>query len=181
MTYMGDKWHRRYRRYSEIRDKGDTGDREIQEIPEIDGGEGFAPQFRRKAGTPDVWVKNGGSKWGEALSSGLGFENGTKPSPPDRVSEICRGMKSQIWVKNGGSTFPTLGGSCIEARPVLSKKWSPGILNNIDLSSYTRFGIWGGDFMLRSHHFWWTMSKREKFSSFLESIQECLRIILELF
>jgi len=77
---------------------------------------------------------------------------GAKPSPPDWVSKIYRGVKSQTWVKNGGSKFPTLARTYFEGGSVLSKKWSPTIINNKDLSSYIRFGIWGEDFMLRSPH-----------------------------
>ena len=49
-------------------------------------------------------------------------KHGAKPSPPDWVSKICRGMTSQIWVKNGGSKFSTLARTYFDGGPVLSKK-----------------------------------------------------------
>ena len=115
-----------------------------------------------------------------------GRQNGAKPSPPDWVSKLYRGMKSQISVKNGGSKFPSLGWMCIRSRLVPSKKWSPRILNNIDLSSYTRFGIWDGDFMLRSPPtFWWTICQKLKILKIsktdLGSFRKCQRVTKELF
>ena len=187
--YTWDTWSRIFRkiykyiyrihRIQEIQEVQET--RGIQEVQEIDGGEGFAPQFRRKAGTPDVQSHDFFQTWGEALSSGLGFENLQGDDIPNlgqkRWVKILNFGENLFWrragslkkmkcthPKYGGLKFPTLARTYFEGGPVLSKKWSQTILNNIDLSSYNRFGIGEEDLTLRAPHL--LMKNRSKWKNF---------------
>ena len=96
-------------------------------------------------------------KWGEALSSGLGFKN---------LGGGFTGFPG--W--NGGLFFRTLARTYFDAVAVLLKNQSPGILIYIDLTSYTRIRGWEVDFILPAPEILSKKAKNEKISSFPELI-----------
>ena len=175
-----DTWYKTYRttktyRIHRIQEIQETQDiQEIQEIQEIDGGEGFAPQFRRKAGTPyvvEIYRSNHAeseyvnekfrsfslrsSKWGEALSSGLGFET----LQGDEIPNFCQ----KRWVKIsefGMDVYSVQIGPLKKMKPADPKQYRSIILHSIwDLG-------WGFHAEIPPHFLMNNLSKIENFENF---------------